>query len=293
LSRAIRFCAGTTLLAFVLALGIGTLGAVGSTTALGASTSLTIVSGDVSVRRGAGAFVPAAGGQILIEGDTIRTGPDARAILTYFEGSTVTIDPGTELRIDNAWTNADGGTVVVMTQALGRTWHVVTKLMVGSSKYEVKTPASTASVRGTQFQVDADANATRVATSEGTVVAKVQDPAAPGRWVDVAVTAGTTQTQVKNASPAPARRAAEQKVKPAEPAAPTARRSVAARPSSPRGAMARSRRLSTGRSRLPTRRRPPHRRRRRSRRTRRPRMDRGARRRRMAGTFSTGTSAAP
>jgi hypothetical protein len=134
----------------------------------------------------------------------------------------VTIDPGTELRIDNAWTNADGGTVVVMTQALGRTWHVVTKLMVGSSKYEVKTPASTASVRGTQFQVDADANATRVATSEGTVVAKVQDPAAPGRWVDVAVTAGTTQTQVKNASPAPARRAAEQKVKPAEPAAPAA-----------------------------------------------------------------------
>jgi hypothetical protein len=222
LSRAIRFCAGTILLAFVLALGIGTLGAVSSTTALGASTSLTIVSGDVSVRRGAGAFVPAAGGQILIEGDTIRTGPDARAILTYFEGSTVTIDPGTELRIDNAWTNADGGTVVVMTQALGRTWHVVTKLMVGSSKYEVKTPASTASVRGTQFQVDADANATRVATSEGTVVAKVQDPAAPGRWVDVAVTAGTTQTQVKNASPAPARRAAEQKVKPAEPAAPAA-----------------------------------------------------------------------
>lgn len=208
-SRKLRFFVGTMMLALTFAVALGTTGNVSNAKAFGASTSLTILSGDVSVRHGSGAFVAAVDGETLNEGDAVRTAADARAILTYFEGSTVTIEPASEISIDRAETLADGGTVVTMTQTLGRTWHVVTKLITGSSKYEVKTPASTASVRGTEFQVDADATATTVTTTEGTVVAQVEDPAAAGATVSVPVSSGMTQTQVKHAAAAPARAATQ------------------------------------------------------------------------------------
>jgi len=123
---------------------------------------------------------------------------------SYFEGSTVSVEPNTELAIEAASALTDGSTVVVMQQNFGRTWHVVTKLITGNSKYEVKTPASTASVRGTAFVVDSDAERTVVTTTEGTVVDRVADPDRAGQTVDVAVPAGKTHEQKKNAPPAPA-----------------------------------------------------------------------------------------
>src|SRR5204863_107709 len=90
-------------------------------------------------------------------------------------GSTVSIEPNTELTIEKASALSDGSTLVLMQQNFGRTWHVVTKLITGNSKYEVKTPASTATVRGTAFQVDSDSERTIVTTTEGTVVDRVAD----------------------------------------------------------------------------------------------------------------------
>jgi hypothetical protein len=173
--------------------------------AFAAATTVTIISGDIQVRHGASAsFVSATDGEVLVSGDTLRTGDDARAVLTYFEGSTVSIEPNSELTIENASSLSDGSTIVVMQQNFGRTWHVVTKLITGNSKYEVKTPASTASVRGTAFQVDSDGERTIVTTTEGTVVDRVADPDHRGQAVDVPVPAGKTHEQKKNARPAPA-----------------------------------------------------------------------------------------
>jgi hypothetical protein len=173
--------------------------------ALAAATTVTIISGDIQVRHGATAsFVSATDGEVLAAGDTLRTGDDARAVLTYFEGSTVSIEPNSELTIENASSLSDGSTIVVMQQNFGRTWHVVTKLITGNSKYEVKTPASTASVRGTAFQVDSAGERTIVTTTEGTVVDRVADPDHQGQTVDVPVPAGKTHEQKKNARPAPA-----------------------------------------------------------------------------------------
>ncbi len=208
-AQRLRFAVAVVALGFVIALVLGVAGVGQNTKAFGAGTTLTIISGDVAVRHGASDFAPASDGEVLNEGDAIRTGAEGRAILTYFEGSTVTIEPATELAIDAANATADGSTVVLMTQSVGRTWHVVTKLITGGSKYEVRTPASTASVRGTEFQVDADSATTTVSTTEGTVIAQVADPTSAGATVDVPVTAGTTQTQPKNAPPAPARTAPE------------------------------------------------------------------------------------
>ena len=203
-------------LGFVLAIVLGVVSMFGGNRVLAAATTITIISGDIQVRHGAGSFAPANDGEVLTAGDTIRTGDSARAVLTYFEGSTVSLEPNTELTIEDVSTLTDGSTVVVMQQSLGRSWHVVTKLITGGSKYEVRTPASTASVRGTTFTVDVEFEdalpVATVTTTEGTVVHSAPDPAAPSRQVSVLVTAGTTERIKRGEKPTPAAPAAEPKV---------------------------------------------------------------------------------
>jgi len=199
----LRKVTGPVVLGFLLFTAFGVGGGFGGR-ALAAATTVTIISGDIQVRHGSTAsFASANDGDVLVAGDTVRTGDDSRAVLTYFEGSTVSIEPNSELTIEKASALTDGSTIVLMQQNFGRTWHVVTKLVTGNSKYEVKTPASTASVRGTAFQVDSDGERTIVTTTEGTVVDRVADPDHQGQTVDVPVPAGTTHEQKKNARPAP------------------------------------------------------------------------------------------
>ena len=118
-----------------------------------AMSTLSAVRGDVVVRHADGTVAPANEGDVIVAGDAIRTGSGALAEITYFEGSTVRIEAHTELVVEKLSSSPDGGTVVAMWQAAGRTWHVVTKLITGGSRYEVRTPSSTATVRGTIFAV--------------------------------------------------------------------------------------------------------------------------------------------
>jgi hypothetical protein len=179
--------------------------------ALGATTTLTVVRGDVLVRHADGEFVPARDGEVIAAGDTIRTGSDALAEITYFEGSSVRIESRTELVIEALSTESDGGTVIAMWQTVGRTWHVVTKLITGSSRYEVRTPSSTASVRGTIFAVDvrlepAGSLAT-VTTSEGAVVHIGPDPLDQNATTAVRVNAGQRSTKSRGTVAEPVRTA--------------------------------------------------------------------------------------
>src|SRR5687768_7297468 len=99
-----RVSVGAVLMTFVLAMVIGVSGVIapGGGAALGASTTLTIIGGDVQLSRQGAPFESATDGAILSPGDIIRTAVDARAVLTYFEGSTVAIEPSSELAIDEA-----------------------------------------------------------------------------------------------------------------------------------------------------------------------------------------------
>jgi FecR protein len=168
----LRLGVTATGVAFVIAVIFGATGALvptGQVAAFGAST-LTIISGPVAVRHAGSDFAAADDGAVLAEGDTVKTGADARAILTYFEGSTVEMEPDSELTIDAAHSDADGNTIILMQQNLGVTWHVVTHLITTGSMYEVHTSTSTASVRGTQFTVGVAADETTTeTTTEGAV----------------------------------------------------------------------------------------------------------------------------
>src|SRR6266511_3235714 len=131
--RRLQKAVGSVVLAFLLFVAFGVGGVFGGR-ALAAATTVTIISGDIQVRHGpTGSFVTATDGEVLVAGDTVRSGDGARAVLTYFEGSTVSVEPNTELTIETASSFADGSTVVVMQQAIGRPWHVVTKLTSGNS----------------------------------------------------------------------------------------------------------------------------------------------------------------
>jgi hypothetical protein len=171
-NRRLRLGVTATGVAFVIAVILGATGTLvpaGQAAASGAST-LTIIAGPVAVRHAGGDFTSALDGAILAAGDTVKTGTDARAILTYFEGSTVEMEPETELTIDTAHSDADGNTIIVMQQNLGVTWHVVTHLITSGSIYEVHTTTSTASVRGTQFTVGIGPDETTTeTTTEGAV----------------------------------------------------------------------------------------------------------------------------
>jgi hypothetical protein len=205
----VRLIVGVAVLGFVLALVLGSAGLFGGGRALGSSTTITVIGGDVSVRHGATSqFVAAVDGEVLNAGDAVRTGVDARAVLTYFEGSTVTVEPSTELAIDTAAARGND-TIVQMTQNAGRTWHVVTKLVTGNSKYEVRTPASTASVRGTAFTVETDGTTTTITTTEGTVIDQVPDPQNPGRTIDVPVPAGQQHSQSRGQGAGPTQQTPE------------------------------------------------------------------------------------
>src|SRR6266849_7368448 len=162
------------------------------------SSMLTVVAGSVVISHDGSEFKPAREGDVIVAGDMLRTGRGAAAEITYFEGSSVRLEADTQIVVQGLGTEADGGTVIAMMQTLGRTWHVVTKLISGSSRYEVRTPSSTASVRGTIFSVDVDADAdgptATVTTSEGIVVHTANDAIGAGETA-VRVTAGQESTK--------------------------------------------------------------------------------------------------
>ena len=167
-----------------------------------AAAVLTVISGDVLMRSAGADFSSATDGAVLYVGSTIRTSADARAIITLFEGSTVELEPASDITIEEA-TRRSGSTIIELAQSLGRSWHVVTHLTTADSRYEVKTPAATASVRGTAFEVVVDDSlTTTVTTTEGRVA--TTDAAATS---EVLVSPDQTTTVHANSAPEPPRSA--------------------------------------------------------------------------------------
>ncbi|MGH2377716.1 MAG: FecR family protein [Candidatus Limnocylindria bacterium] len=132
------------------------------------STTITVLAGTATVT-GAGGPATAASGDLVRAGDEVRTSADGHAVLTFFDGSTIVVEPGTTLVLEEA-TAGQGSIAVRVFQSVGTTWSSVAGLLSAQSRFEVRTPAATASVRGTAFEVEVAADgATRVRTSDGAV----------------------------------------------------------------------------------------------------------------------------
>ncbi len=139
-------------------------------------STLTILSGSVEVRSAASEeWQTGTDGMILNEGMGIKTAENSHALLTFFEGSTVKLEPDTYLEIKRAGQDDEQSTAIILKQWLGRTWSRVIKMVDPGSRFEVETPSATAIVRGTLFSTEVEETGlTTVSTTEGLVSVAAQ-----------------------------------------------------------------------------------------------------------------------
>lgn len=171
----------------------------GSVASAANAATVAVVRGDVDLMHAGGAFVPALDGQVVSDGDIVRANTQGLAVLTFFEGSTLTVEPGSQVTVTNLSRVGADGINVTIEQTIGRTWASVQKLAPGS-QFQIKTPTSTAAVRGTAFEtVVAVVNGVVTTTVKGNEGAVLVTANAGG---SVSVTPGT-QVDVPQNAPAP------------------------------------------------------------------------------------------
>lgn len=109
-------------------------------------------------------------------GDEVRTGDDSSVVLSFPDQSKTLMSPFTELSVLKMnLGEREGDQVIILQQQSGHTQNYVQPLRTAGSRFEIRTPAATVSVRGTSFAVDVDGNGTtRVAVSEGRVQVAAQ-----------------------------------------------------------------------------------------------------------------------
>jgi PKD repeat protein len=136
--------------------------------------TLRLLGGQVAVQRGNGAFETGEDGTSLREGDTVRTGPDGRASIEYFDGSLTRLDFDTSFTLVTLESVGDAAAsrVIESSQAEGNSYHRVAELTDAQSRFEIETPTATAWVQGTGYALLVDEVSTTIAVVEGVVTAR-------------------------------------------------------------------------------------------------------------------------
>lgn len=134
--------------------------------------TLNVLSGNVKVLP-ADAFMweEAEDGIVLEPGSRVKTDAGAYASLTFSEGTTTSIEPGTDLIIDQL---GSGDSVqansILLKQRSGKTWNQVAKRSEDDSAFQIQTGSASIVVHGTLFSTEVDASGnTVVQTAEGLV----------------------------------------------------------------------------------------------------------------------------
>lgn len=169
----------TVALALILAVSLSVailLNPLSSRQVIASPCILGILNGEVEVREaGSDGWQRGVQGVTLTAGTFIRTAQDSHAVLTFFEGSTIKLEPDTLVEIREIEQVDEQSTTIVLGQSVGRTWsHVVT--MEPASYYEIETPSASVRAMGTLFATDVDETGlTKVATTEGLVNVAAQE----------------------------------------------------------------------------------------------------------------------
>jgi hypothetical protein len=155
---------------------------------------LGILQGDVDAARSGKDFAPALDGDVFATGDVVRANDVGRAVLTFFDASTVSVDPNSNVRVTALARTSGGGLTTELEQTIGRTWTSVTKQTSADARFQIKTPTLTATVRGTAFEtivtkLPNGTITTTIKTQEGQVLVEAaaggQVTVGPGQQVDV------------------------------------------------------------------------------------------------------------
>ena len=166
--------------ALLLALGAsilvpGLLNLISPPPAMASSCTLSILGGRVELEEaGSDSWQLGTDGMTLTENTKVKTAGDAHAVLTFFEGSTIKLEPSTLVGIRQMESGDEESVTIVVEQLLGRTWSCVEKMATGSC-YKIETPSASVTARGTLFTTDVDeTGVTRVAATEGLVSVAAQ-----------------------------------------------------------------------------------------------------------------------
>jgi hypothetical protein len=131
--------------------------------------TLSNVSRKVEVSRNESGWEPATNGMVLHDGDRIHTGFKSGVTLNFPEGSRAHVQAMALLVIDEVSKGPDGAFRTRLTLATGEVKSQVNRSTGARGDFQVKTPTTTASVRGTKFSVAYDGTATTVAVTESSV----------------------------------------------------------------------------------------------------------------------------
>jgi ferric-dicitrate binding protein FerR (iron transport regulator) len=149
--------------------------------AIGAVSELA---GDCQISRaGESAVQPLAVGTELYEGDRVRTAADARLELELIDGSVVQLGAGTDLTLDWFLYAPEEQTQNVVLRVSAGILRVIAQLVLPRAAYGVQTPTAAASVRGTDWIVEAAPGATAIVALEGAVTVRKVDDRVPGEVV--------------------------------------------------------------------------------------------------------------
>ena len=135
-------------------------------------TILTVSQGTVFVMQaGSTTWVEATVGMGLEPGDSLKTGDNSQAIITFFEGTTVELEPDTIIGVIDVAKANTGSTSIHLSQEVGNTISRVTKLVDSASSYDIKTPACVAAVKGSIMPLYVSPDGfTIVGNIEGTIL---------------------------------------------------------------------------------------------------------------------------
>ncbi len=117
--------------------------------------------GIVELKRGPAVWMPMKVGDILKQGDIVRTKAQSTAVIKLegtAEGSTVEMKENTQMKFAELFEDKALKTQsTLLDVALGSILVKAEKLRAAGSKFEVKTPTSIVGVRGTTFSVTVEA----------------------------------------------------------------------------------------------------------------------------------------
>jgi hypothetical protein len=126
--------------------------------------TLVVDSGTVQVKHGDGSWTDAASGMELNTKDSVKTLENSGASIIFFDSNIMRLDQNTEVSISSIVSQKS----ISFDQASGNTWSKISKAS-GIREYEVSTPTTVATVRGTGFAVKMADGKTDVLVGHGTV----------------------------------------------------------------------------------------------------------------------------
>jgi uncharacterized repeat protein (TIGR01451 family) len=134
-------------------------------------TILSMTEGNVFVMKtGTNSWIEAQVEMSLESGDIVKSGDSSSAKITFFDGSTIELEAGTQIEVVSLNISDTGSTTIRLKQTIGNTISRVTKLVDSASSYEVETTTCVAAVRGSVMLVNViEDGTTWVTNQEGNI----------------------------------------------------------------------------------------------------------------------------